>query len=704
MRPTPQLLRIDLARLPAGAFVGFGEAAPGLDLSEPTWTDPLFGRLAAWSGTGLALAYLLNTEPDRAGLTLALGEAVRRGVPTAGRLSVLAPSALHGRLAEGLVGSDLARRLATVCDVLALSGCAAERAGVLVVEAQGVRLLQRPEWAELDPEARRLAGESEFGDCAMLRSGPAGSGKHPVAFANLAAGGDPASFVGRGLAGALAAHGLLAIVICAEPEASTDDRGIGALLAKSPRLLERAHGGTLEQAAAMAARGSESDRIAAEALRSEASSARTGKHGCHGCPTPCGWSFSLPEGGSGASRFRAVRALGSPLGLEGFEAPNRLLAACNRLGLDAKEAGSGLALLLRAADAGLISGGPVRGDVESFLAALEDLQAGRAPAACLAPGVAAATTVLGLEQTSAGKEPQRAGHDLGALLGACAGARGSEPMRSFPFLLEGGSGQERLATLLAPWTLPAGAADPDQAAGTGRVVAWHEDLIAGVDLAGFCAFSAAGLLADGVTDLDGLALAIAPAAVLGDEGLGHSPGARLLTAGASLHAALRLLAEHWGLAFPAIPEWAAERLAAPGVLDEYRVLRGLSVDSCLAPERAALIGMAGIRPAPPQAADSPVPAPAPVTGNPVSPGLVRLHASGSFGRRLGSPLELSLALPARAQDVIALAAEKAPKAADWLLREGSVLPAIWRDGKLVPASGLIQAGDELELVLAIAGG
>lgn len=701
MRLTPRLLRIDLDRLTPGAFVGFDEDAAGLALARPAWADSMLARLAAWSGTGLALAHLLDVEPERAGLTLALGEAVRRGVPTAGRLSVLAPSALHGRLAEGLVGSDLARRLAAVCDVLALEGCLSTQTGVLVIEAQGVRVEERAHWAELDPESRRLAAEQDFGACAILRSGPAGSGERPVAFANLAAGGDPASFVGRGLGGALARHGLLALVVCCEAQESTDDRGIGALLAQSPRLLERAQGGTLEQGEALAARRGPQDREQAHELRREAQAAGQGRHGCKGCPTPCGWTFAGPDGERSGARFSAVRALGTGLGLQGFDAPSRLLAACNRLGLDAKEAGAGLALLLRAGEAGQLAGAPVRGDLESFLGALDDLQAGREPGSLLARGVAPAAQQLGLDEDLAGAESVRPDHDLGALLGACAGARGAEPMRSFPFLLEGGSGEERLARLLAPWSLPAGGADPDRALGTGRVVVWHEDLVAGVDLAGFCAFSAAGLLADGVTDLDGLAVAIAPQAVLQDEGLGASPGARLLAAGASLHAAMRLLAERWGVAFEPVPEWAAERLAAPGVLDEYRSLRGLGQDSRLDPARAALIGTAGIRPAP---ARSVLSEESPDELPPGHMGQVRLHASGGFGRRLGSPLVLSLALPARARDVLALAASEAPAAADWLLRGGTPLPAIWRRGKLVQASELVQAGDDLELVLAIAGG
>lgn len=703
MQLTPRLLRVDLDRLTPGAYVAFEESGAGLSLGAPTWADPSLERLAAWSGTGLALAHLLHVEPERAGLTLALGEAVRRGVPTAGRLSVLAPSALHGRLAEGLVGSDLARRLAAVCDVLALEGCLSTRAGVLVIEARGVRLAERPDWAELDPESRRIAAEQDFGPCAILRSGPAGSGERPVAFANLAAGGNPASFVGRGLGGALARHGLLALVVCCEPGESSDDRGIGALLAQSPRLLERAQGGTLEQGEALAARGSAQDRQEAHELRREAKAAGQGRHGCQGCPTPCGWTFSGPQGGRSGARFSAVRALGAGLGLEGFEAPSRLLAACNQLGLDAKEAGAGLALLLRAGEAGQLTGTPVRGDLESFLGALDDLHAGREPAALLAQGVAPAAQELGFNEDLAGAESVRVNRDLGALLGACAGARGAEPMRSFPFLLEGGSGEERLARLLAPWSLPAGGADPHQAVGTGRVVVWHEDLVAGVDLAGFCAFSAAGLLADGVADLDNLAVAIAPQAVLQDEGLGDSPGARLLAAGASLHAAMRLLAERWGVEFAPVPEWAAERLAAPGVLDEYRSLRGLREDSRLEPSRAALLGTAGIRPAP-SAAEAVL---ADVPAEELPPGRmgqVRLHASGSFGRRLGSPLELNLVLPARARDVLAMAASEAPAAADWLLREGTPLPAIWRHGRLVQASELVQAGDDLELVLAIAGG
>lgn len=701
--PEPRLWLADLAALKPGA--------PALvPAPAPAFVEPAGARLARWSGMGLALAHLLRTEPDRAGLVLALGHAVRRGLPAAARATVLGPSRLTGGLAEGLVGSDLARRLAAVCDVLALEGTCPTGDGVLVVEDAGIRLERQPAWAELSPDGRWTAAQERFGDCALLRTGPAAGGASPVAFANLAAGGVPASFVGRGLGGALARHGLLAIAVLPEPDpAGTDgarNSGLHELLLRSPRLAARAEGGTLELAEAFAARGALLDGVEAEALAQGAERARTGRHGCKGCPTPCGWVFES-EGAASGARFSAVQALGTPLGLAGFEGPAALLQRCNRLGMDAKEAGAGLELMLRAGEAGRLDGAPSRGDLTALGAALEDLAAGHGAALVLAGGAAQAARRLDLPLAASGDEAVRDSGDLGALLGACLGIRGAEPMRTFPFLLEGGAGAERLERLLRPWSLPAGAEDPQVPEGKGRVVAWHEDLVAGIDLTGFCAFSAAGLLADDVCGLDGLAEAVAPDSIVRDMELGSTPGERLLSAGASLLAALRLLRRRAGRPPRSVPDWARARLSLPGVGDEYRALRGLDDAGELQPGAEERIGRKAIRVAPPRAGREPA-AGARTRAEPAPEGRrtgrVTLRAQGALGRRLGAPLTLECELPASVGEILGLAAERMPAAADWLLREGRPLPGVWRAGELLGGGESVLDGDLLELVLAVSGG
>ncbi len=703
--PEPRLWLADLAALRPGA----GAAIPA---PAPAFEDPTGARLARWSGMGLALAHLLRTEPDRLGLVLALGHAVRLGLPAAARATVLGPSRLTGGLAEGLVGSDLARRLAAVCDVLAVEGTCSTGDGVLVVERGGLRLERQPDWAGLSPDERWTAAQQRFGDCALLRGGPAAGGDRPVAFANLAAGGVPASFVGRGLGGALARHGLLAIVVRSEPDpAETEakaagDAGLHGLLLRSPRLAARAEGGTLELAGAFAARGALLADDEAEALSKGADRARTGRHGCKGCPTPCGWVFES-EGAASGARFSAVQALGTPLGLAGFEGPAALLQRCNRLGIDAKEAGAGLELLVRAGEAGLVEGAPCRGDLAALAAALEDLAAGRGAAVVLTDGASEAARRLGLPLASSGDEAVRDGGDLGALLGACLGIRGAEPMRTFPFLLEGGAGAERLERLLMPWSLPAGAEDPLAPQGTGRVVAWHEDLVAGIDLTGFCAFSAAGLLADDVCGLDGLAEAVAPASIVGEEELGSTPGERLLSAGASLLVALRLIRRRAGGRPRQVPEWARARLDAAGVGDEYRVLRCLDAAGELQAGAEDRIGLAAIRVAPPRV-ERELSAGTQPDGSLGSRdrrmGRVTLAAQGALGRRLEAPLVLECELPASVAEILELAAGQVPAAADWLVRGGRPLPGAWRAGALLGAGESVHDGDLLELVLAISGG
>ena len=696
-------LEIDLAALEAGASGAIARAAP-------EFPDPWHARLAACSGLAAGLARLALAPPGDVPFVLAVGEAVRRGLPTAARLSVVGRAPLTGRPAEGQVGSDLARRLARVADVLAVRGRASRPGSVLVVDGAGeVRLESFPELAGERADAADRVLLERLGPCATLRIGPAGEARLPQA--HLAAGRDPASRVGRGGLGAeLGARGLKAIALTAEALEPRPDAWLVERLSRSPRLAARAAGGTFELAQALASGGALrglGDRLPlgpdeGARLSDAARAAARGQHGCRGCPTPCGWTFAVGPGAAVGARFSAHHALGADLGLEAFEDGARLLARCDELGLDAKETGAGLALLARAVELGRLSGEAAFGRRAVFEGWLDELVAGRGTGARLARGARAAAEELGLgpELRALDEESAREPGSLAGLLARCVAVRGAEPMRAFAFL--DGLDARRIARSIAPLAAPAGIEDPHAGAGKGRLVWWHENLAAALDATGFCAFSAAGLLADGLCTLDELARRIAPAGLP----LGDAPGAALLGLGESVIGLHLELARRWGRPRPAPPAWARERLALPGVLDEYAALRGL--DEELAPRPAARARWARLASAIPCAYLGPLEPPdATSLGRPAGPyatGRVLLCSGGALGEHLGRELWLELPLPAPLEAVLRAAEGERPRARGWLLAEGAILPVPWRDGRRLQGDAPVRDGDRIELVLAVSGG
>jgi hypothetical protein len=379
-------------------------------------------------------------------------------------------------------------------------------------------------------------------------------------------------------------------------------------------------------------------------------------------------------------------------------------------------------------------------------------------------GAAALARELGLEGevVLARGQAARPEADLASVLGQCVTPGGSDPMRSFSFLSSDGD-RALLERLLGAFEPPPGAEDPRDPAGKGLVVWWHESLAAALDVTGFCSFSAAGLLADGVLDLDRLAELVLPASLAADEGFaGSPPGERLLALGASFVLAARALNREWGA--PDLDRSAAfaEALDAPGMLALYRACRGL--DARGAPTTDALAaawtpragrpfgtrGDAPLRAQPSTEVEvgrvegggwwdrgaeraAPTGANASTREEPSAsarperaPGLVRLRAVGPLAERLGRARELRMALPASAREVLGAAAVRAPAAAAWLgvdERPGAdgpgaegpgagagadtrsaAPPAVYRDGRRLGADELVRDGDVLDLVLALAGG
>ena len=703
----PRLLEVDLS-----SFEG-----PGALEGEPQpWSsdDPRLYSAGIAGGTALALARFLDSGRAVPAFALAVGNCVRRGLATAARATVVAPSPLTGRLAEGQVGSELGRRLASVADALVISGQTELSGAVLHVEAGSVRLYSYPELANASPGRTFERLSAELGEGAFLRSGPAG--ERGVPFANLAAGGEKPSFVGRGgLGAALGRTGLKAIAVTAPAVPASDDDELTRALLTSPRLRARGEGGTLELAQAFAARGDlfekgysrplppgEGARLSQEALES----GRT-RHGCKGCPTPCGWVFERSDGKRQGAHFSAVYALGSNLGLSAWDDTLSLLETCDQLGLDAKEAGAALALFARAVERGRIDTTPVFGNRERLVQLLKELVFGGGEGAALTRGAAAFAEEYGMQDVSflAAGEAARPVGDLAAVLGQCVSPRGAEPMRTFPFLVGDGVPRERTEALLAPYPLPPGGENPRDPRGKGRLVWWHENLVAALDTSGFCAFSAAGLLSDGVLDLDALARLVSPNPAT-------ARGTDLLKLGATVVALHHAWNTRAGLEPDERPAWAAESLELAGMLSEYRRWRGLGEGGEVTPqlwrrvdelaaapepeERDLETSSGGSRPEA-QARPSSGARPAQV------PGCVTFAAWGPLRSALEPPA-LEMSLPATVIQVLVRLAHERPGGAPWLLRDGAPLAAVYRAGERLGAASLVHDGDRLDLVVAVSGG
>lgn len=689
--PAVRVLRVALS----GDLTASGANARLERFADP---DPRIERVGTAGGSALAHALLhrarVAVADDSAPLVIAVGSAVRGALPTAARASVLSVSPLTAALSEGQIGGSFARSFARIADALVLSGATGARGGVLVVrEDARVELHVDLDCADRTPRELARVLERRFGACAALGIGAAGAARVP--FASLAALEDPPSFVGRdGLGAVMGRIGLAAIVVVArpveaEPARADRDRELQRALSRSPRLRSRSEGGTLELAS-LHALGGGAATIASGLLDLAASS--TGKKGCDGCPTPCGLVFERGHAHGTTrhlGRFGALRALSARLGLEADDA-RRLLERCDELVLDAKEAGAVLSLAR-----GLE---PTHFDLSRALSVLDDVVQRRGLGAILALGSRAAARVLGvpLDETGHRTLEHREAH-LAVRLGAAVSVRGSDPMRTFPFLSVDASSRERIRSVMRGVPLPTGAEDPANPAGKGRIVWWHENLVLALDATGFCAFSAAGLLSDGVVTLDELARWIAPPAI----SLGERPGRALLSLGASIALLQRAVPA------PRANEWASKHdpaLDASGMRTEYRRARGLDGEDRVLASAWAELGTDRLLDVP---FDNDV-AVGPVPTRPgcdiTTPGRVTFRGHGSLGRVLADEFVLERLLPARLDTCLADVAAQIPEAGPWLVRQGRLVPQAWCRGRRVEPSEFVKNGDQIELVVAVGGG
>ncbi|HPF14723.1 MAG: hypothetical protein H6829_00105 [Planctomycetes bacterium] len=656
----PKLCLVDLSawREPGLAPAGARTWIAAGDLS------PASRALAELGGSALALAVMAERHPE--GFAIAVGRAVQQGQATAARASLLVRSPMTGRLSQGQVGSDFARRLARLGAGLLIVGRAPWRDAVLWIDGAGeLRLEQVPGLEAIDSLGRAQPLHDRWGAGAVLRPGPAAHAG--TRFANLCAGSEPASFVGRGGMGyAFAQRGLAALMITAEPVPDREELdGWVELLLRSPRLVARALGQRLQEAEGMPPTQSQGAQ----------------RHGCQGCPTPCG--FVLEQGNQRMhnARFSALEPVMRWITGGEWEATAELLRECNRLGVDALEASSALHWVLAQTH-------PAPDDpksrLESSLERLRGLCLGLEEPLSFQRG---AKALYGAEpgRFLAQGEAVRPAQDWITRLAQHVGVRGAEPMRSFPFFVGDRSNPELMQRLVAPMELPPQTSDRSSPVGKGRLLWWHENFVAAVDALGICAFSVAGVLSDGLVEFEELAQRILPEGFELDGAQGRA--ATLLLAGAQI---LDLFQALDGSATPSdgVGDDAAARLA----LAEYRTLRA----------GRGLVPPAFLR------GDRELPALeiAPPVQLPVREGAYRIHvrASGALARRLPALWSVSFERAPAWSDVLRALADEHPAAAAWLLVEGRPIPAALVGDEVLSPGSILQDGTEVALFLAISGG
>lgn len=604
------------------AFVDLEGAGRSVEL------DDGLSAHARLSGAALAVAPFAAGAAGAAVpvFTLAVGEAVGRGVPTAARVTVAARAPLRSGVTEAQCGGPFAFGLAGLLDGLTIVGRAKEPVH-LVIGTEGVRA--RRGTARTASLSARTREALEHGGAALV-VGPAADAGLP--FANIASvdGAGAPSFVGRGgLGAALRAAGVLSIVVerGVESGAAAEDQ-LAAALGRSPRLLERARGGTLELAAH---RGT---------ARVERGGSAT-RHGCRGCPTPCGWVLQLEEEGT------PRRAIGRFAAMQGFAESGeagRCLDRCNELGMDARSAARLVRDLGREAE--------LPGVLEEFV---EQGRPAHAAAVALGP--------------SGDEEPADAVHeaDLAARAGVIASPRGPEPMRSLSIFG------------LAPGVdLPGVVFTGDAAANAGLLARWHGAFASAVDISGFCAFSAAALVADDVLEVEELARAISPTG--GWDGVGGDGAVAMLAAGE------RHLRLHEALGGGS---GRGDRIG-PG---DDALRRALE-----AHDRGLGAG---------DGAPSPASGPTPGSSR-QGEAEVSVSATGQLGLRLGGAEDGAAIVIGRGSTVLEVLRDLAtthPRAAALLLSDaGRPVPAVLRSGEALAPGSSVAAGDSLELVLVVPGG
>ncbi|MEZ5976397.1 MAG: hypothetical protein R3E96_16595 [Planctomycetota bacterium] len=378
-------------------------------------------------------------------------------------------------------------------------------------------------------------------------------------------------------------------------------------------------------------------------------------------------AFEGRRGGGANARFSALEPLQRLLPAGDGLASADFLERCNALGVDALEAAQCLTLLVP-------EGSGAQDVLDALARACTPGQADEG----FGLGSQALALRLGRTLPGAQGEAVRPAHHFAETLAREVAVRGAEPMRVHSFLVGDRVHLERMRAVVAPMELPAGSEDPASPVGKGRLCWWHENLSAALDVLGICTFSAAGLLTDGVLELEELARAVLP---------GELPERRaadaLLSLGAEYLARFR--ARNGG-GEPQVAEELRDQA------DEYRRLRAWS-------QAHLHDGRAGVWPGQPDG------------GTDLVPGTETQGAwsgtvctQGFLARHLPERLALELEAQPSAADLVRLLAQRYPRAAASLVREGRPIPAVLVGDRVLGPGDPVPPGGEVLLLLAISGG
>ncbi|MEM8710871.1 MAG: hypothetical protein AAGG01_07960 [Planctomycetota bacterium] len=663
-----------------------------LDFEAALEADPELRALAQMGGPAVPLTASVLAARGRGGveapaIAISVGAAVVRGVTTAARASLSARTRLREGLVEASFGGGFARAFCASTDVLLIwgsrdaGGGGSEDAGccgwVIELDADGNAALRQAPFERTTPADRRAALLLESGGCALVAGPGADAG---VPFAHLGSwtsGTASPSLVGRGGVGhAMRGAGIAAVCVAessGEAPTDTDSEDESALLhalRSSPRLIARASGGTLELGDA---------RLSTEGGRATVLGDRSPstRHGCVGCPTPCGWQFKTGrEGAEVVGRFAALQAFLESALTRAFGAATdalELVAECNRLGIDARSAARFFQL-------------------EDVIELLDGRTALEALRSLVTPGTALHSRARRYGAAD-DAEPAAPSHpaDLVAVIGQRLSARGPEPLRSLSVLgleaaaTEGSDVRADLATRLGIVGL-----GDDVEKNAGALAHWHECLAAAIDLFGFCAFSGAGLIADRILDIDSLGNALEP-------GLS---GRELLALGSKMVALHRELwsEEHWDVRAATISGAALQghELARAASVSEVRVCGSERETRRQASSRVARVEVLA-------------------TGwlaQRLAKEIDHVELEDRAGIRMTVDVTARRAGPEDERDaactvqrVIEALAATAPAAGRLLISEGGrVLPAVLITGRPAGPDTPVKEGEPIEVLLVIPGG
>lgn len=421
-----------------------------MDRLEVTW-EPVPSEYERFGGRALIAKILLTEVPpecDPLGphnkLILAPGLLGGTNLSSSARLSVGGKSPLTGGVKEANCGGDAGSHLARLgIKTVVVEGQPADgHLYVLHISRNGAELFPADDWRGLGTYATAAKARERWGEeCTVLSIGPAGEMR--MAAAGVACTGyedQTCRMAARGGLGAvMGSKGLKAVVVdpsggeaprLADPELfRAAARRFATELAENPRTGRQGsmhlYGTSaiveaVNEMGAFPTRNFRTGRfegvenLAGPRLR-EITLARGGKVGTRcmaNCVIACCNVFVDPQGNPVVAtlQYETIGMMGSNLGIGTLDEVARLNRICNDLGLDSIETGAALGV---AAEAGLAR----FGDVESFVALLDEIARGTVLGRVLGQGAVVTGRVLGISRVPAAKGQAMPAYDPRALKG-----------------------------------------------------------------------------------------------------------------------------------------------------------------------------------------------------------------------------------------------------------------------------------------------